>query len=112
MASSGAIEKAAKALATAGGIAHVAFFTLFAFRVVTTSPLSKVANIVFAVLAMLGLAAEFVGYSLIRYGGKTPWRSGTKRLRSRRREPSPKNWKCPSNIASYRRSVTRMLLTY
>ena len=71
MASSGAIEKAAKALATAGGIAHVAFFTLFAFRVVTTSPLSKVANIVFAVLAMLGLAAEFVGYSLIRYGGKT-----------------------------------------
>jgi hypothetical protein len=71
MASSGAIEKAAKALATAGGIAHVAFFSLFAFRVVTSSPLSKVANIVFAVLALLGLAAEFVGYSLIRYGGKT-----------------------------------------
>ena len=74
MASSRAIEKAAKALATAGGIAHVAFFSLFAFRVVTSSPLGKMANIVFAVLALLGLAAEFVGYSLIRYGGKTPAR--------------------------------------
>ncbi len=71
MASSGAIEKAAKALATAGGIAHVAFFSLFAFRVVTSSPLGKAANVVFAVLALLGLATEFVGYSLIRYGGKT-----------------------------------------
>ncbi len=74
MARSGAIEKAAKALATAGGIAHVAFFSLFAFRVVTSSPLGKAANIVFAVLALVGLATEFVGYSLIRYGGRTPAR--------------------------------------
>lgn len=71
MASSGAIEKAAKALATAGGIAHVAFFSLFAFRVVTASPMGKVANIVFATLAIIGLGTEFVGYSLIRYGGRT-----------------------------------------
>ena len=69
--SSGALDKAAKALATAGGVAHVAFFSLFAFRVVTSSALGKVTNLVFAGLALLGLAAEFVGYSLIRYGGKT-----------------------------------------
>jgi hypothetical protein len=71
MASSGAIEKAAKALATAGGIAHVAFFSLFAFRVVTSGVMGKAANVLFAVLALIGLGAEFVGYSLIRYGGKT-----------------------------------------
>ena len=65
------LDKAAKALATAGGVAHVAFFSLFAFRVVTSSPLSKLANLVFAGLALLGLGAEFVGYSLIRYGGRT-----------------------------------------
>ncbi len=74
MASSGAMEKAAKALATAGGIAHVAFFSLFAFRVVTSSPLGKATNFVFAALALVGLATEFVGYSLIRYGGRTPAR--------------------------------------
>jgi hypothetical protein len=72
--SSGAIEKAAKALATAGGIAHVAFFSLFAFRVVSSGAAGKVMNLVFAFLAVIGLVSEFVGYSLIRYGGKTPVR--------------------------------------
>jgi hypothetical protein len=70
-ASSGAVDKAARALATAGGIAHVAFFSLFAFRVVSSSPMSKVMNLVFATLALIGLGAELIGYSLIRYGGKT-----------------------------------------
>jgi hypothetical protein len=49
--SSGAVEKAAKALATAGGIAHVAFFSLFAFRVVSSGAAGKVVNLVFALLA-------------------------------------------------------------
>jgi hypothetical protein len=69
--SSGAIDKAAKALATAGGVAHVAFFSLFAFRVVSSGAAGKVMNLVFALLAVVGLVSEFVGYSLIRYGGKT-----------------------------------------
>ncbi len=68
---SSAVEKAAKALATAGGVAHVAFFSLFAFRVFTSSPFGKVANIVLAILALVGLTSEFVGYSLVKYGGKT-----------------------------------------
>jgi hypothetical protein len=71
MASSG-IDKAAKALATAGGIAHVAFFTLFAWRVMAgLNPISKVANVIFAALALVGLGAEFVGWSLMKWGGKT-----------------------------------------
>jgi hypothetical protein len=69
--SSGAIEKAAKALATAGGVAHVAFFSLFAFRVVSSGLAGKALNLLFAALALVGLASEVVGYSLIRYGGKT-----------------------------------------
>ena len=69
--SGGAIDKAAKALATAGGVAHVAFFTLFAFRVFTSGPIGKVMNIVFAVVALVGLGAEFVGWSLLKFGGKT-----------------------------------------
>jgi hypothetical protein len=71
MASSGAVEKAAKALATAGGVAHVAFFSLFAFRVVSSGMAGKAMNLVFATLALIGLGSEFVGYALIRYGGQT-----------------------------------------
>ncbi|HQY64626.1 MAG: hypothetical protein IPF92_00515 [Myxococcales bacterium] len=60
------LEKAAQALATAGAIAHAAFFTLFIYRVFGTSWL----YLVLAVLALVGLGANFVGFMLIKHGGR------------------------------------------
>ncbi len=68
---SGALDKAAKALATAGGIAHIAFFSLFAFRVVSGGGVGRFAHVLFATLALIGLGSEFLGWSLIKFGGKT-----------------------------------------
>ena len=67
----GPVDKAAKALATAGGIAHVAFFSLFAWRVISHGGMGRLAHVLFAMLALLGLGFEFVGWSLMKYGGKT-----------------------------------------
>ena len=65
------VDKAAKALATAGGIAHIAFFSLFAYRVVSSGGFGRYAHLLFAFLALVGLGSEFVGWSLMKYGGKT-----------------------------------------
>ncbi len=67
---SGALQRAAQALATADGVAHIAFFSMFAWRVVSGNGL-RIVQAVFALLALLGLATGVVGWSLVRHGGKS-----------------------------------------
>src|SRR5579859_2467447 len=67
----GALQKAAAALATANGIAHVAFLALFGWRVLVSGPIGKMAAIVFLALAVVGLLADAVGWALVRHGGRT-----------------------------------------
>jgi len=67
-----AVEKAAMALAAAGGVAHAAFFTLFAWRVIGRGGFSSVGWALLALIAAVGVGLNFVGYWLIRRG-KT-WR--------------------------------------
>lgn len=67
----GAVNKAAQALAAAGAVAHLAFFSLFAWRVVSGSGMGRYAHVLFAALAAVGLASEFLGWSLLKFGGKT-----------------------------------------
>ena len=67
----GALNRAAGALAAAGGVAHLAFLSLFAWRVVSGSGLGRYAHVLFAALAAVGLASEVLGWSLVKFGGKT-----------------------------------------
>ena len=62
------VERAAMALAAAGGVAHAAFFALFAWRVIGRDGFGTVAWIVLALVALAGLALNFVGYWLIKRG--------------------------------------------
>jgi hypothetical protein len=62
---------AAKALSAANGVAHVFFLSLFGWRFLFSGPLSKIVSIPCAILAFTGLAADIVGWSLIKAGGKT-----------------------------------------
>ncbi|NOU29362.1 MAG: hypothetical protein HOO96_15780 [Polyangiaceae bacterium] len=64
------LDKAITALSAAGGVAHIAFFSLFGYRSFAGSGFGRVANIVFAVLAGVGFVANFVGFSLVRHGGR------------------------------------------
>lgn len=64
------LDKALTALAAAGGVAHLAFLSLFAVRTFSGSGFGRVANLVFAGLACLGFASNFVGWSLVRHGGR------------------------------------------
>ena len=71
---SGKVDIAAKALATACGVAHATFFGIFAYRVIGRSGLGVFAWIILAVVALLGLGMNFVGYYLIKNGGRSPAR--------------------------------------
>lgn len=64
------------ALATAGGVAHGAFFMLFALRVIGRDGLGTVGWLILAALAGLGLALNFVGYFLVKRGDRIPRRWG------------------------------------
>lgn len=66
------LAKAAKALATADGIAHVAFFWMFAWRIVTAGVLGRPVAIVLALLAVVGLVTDVIGWMLVKHGGRTP----------------------------------------
>lgn len=67
----GRIDGAAKALATAGGVAHMAFFSVFAYRVIGRDlGFGTIAWAILAALALLGIGANFVGYYLIKHGGR------------------------------------------
>src|SRR5512140_3151397 len=72
MAKQTGLKRAAKALATADGVAHFAFFWMFAWRIVSAGPIGKPLAIVFALLAALGLVADVVGWMLVKHGGRTP----------------------------------------
>lgn len=71
---SGALQKAAQALATADGVAHIAFFSMFAWRVVSGNGF-RIVQAVFAALALLGFASGVFGWSLVRHGGKSKART-------------------------------------
>ncbi len=68
---SGKVDIAAKALATACGVAHATFFGIFAYRVIGRSGVGVVAWIALAVVALLGLGTNFVGYYLVKHGGRS-----------------------------------------
>jgi hypothetical protein len=71
----GAIRKAAGALAAANGVAHVAFLSLFGWRMLASGPLGRISAILLAVLAGVGLAADVVGWALVKHGGRTKART-------------------------------------
>jgi hypothetical protein len=68
---SGKVDIAAKALATACGVAHATFFGIFAYRVIGRSGLGVALWVVLAACALVGLATNFVGYYLIKHGGRS-----------------------------------------
>jgi hypothetical protein len=67
------VERAAMALAAAGGVAHAAFFVMFAWRVIGRDGLGVVAWAILALVALLGLGFNFTGYWLVKRGS-TPLR--------------------------------------
>jgi hypothetical protein len=67
----GGIVRAAQALFAANGVAHAVFLSLFGWRLFFAGPLTKVVALPCAIFALVGLAADIVGWSLVKYGGKT-----------------------------------------
>lgn len=63
-------------LAAASGVAHGAFFMLFAYRVIGREGIGTIGWLVLAALAGLGLALNAVGYILVKRGDKLPRRWG------------------------------------
>jgi hypothetical protein len=62
------VERAAMALAAAGGVAHGAFFAMFAWRVIGREGFGTIGWVVLALVALIGLALNFAGYWLIKRG--------------------------------------------
>lgn len=70
---SSSVERAAMALAAAGGVAHAAFFTLFAWRVIGREGLGTVGWAVLATFALLGMGLNFAGFWLVRTSRGRRW---------------------------------------
>ncbi len=70
----GKVDAIAKTLAAACALAHVSFFTIFAWRVIGRAGMGSVAWALLAFAALLGLGCNAVGYYLIKNGGQTPAR--------------------------------------
>lgn len=70
------VERAAMALAAASGMAHGAFFMLFAYRVIGRDGIGTFGWLVLAALAGIGLGLNAVGYILVKRGDKIPRRWG------------------------------------
>jgi hypothetical protein len=68
----GKVDAIAKTLAAASGLAHVSFFTLFAWRVVGRAGMGSIAWALLALAALLGLGCNAVGYYLLKHGAGTP----------------------------------------
>lgn len=64
------------ALAAAGGVAHGAFFMLFAFRVIGRDGFGTVGWAILAALAGLGFGLNFIGYWMLKKGDSGPRRLG------------------------------------
>lgn len=65
------VERAAMALAAAGGVAHAAFFTLFAWRVIGRDGFGTVGWAILALFALIGMGLNFSGFWLVR---SSKWR--------------------------------------
>ncbi len=66
------VLRAAKALSAANGVAHVVFLSLFGWRFLFSfSPIAKMVSFPCAILAVVGLVADVVGFSLIKAGRQT-----------------------------------------
>lgn len=61
----GGLQKAAGALAAADGVAHIAFFAMFAWRTVTGNGF-RIVQAFFALLSVVGIASGTVGWALMR----------------------------------------------
>lgn len=70
----GALQRAARVLATADSVAHAAFFSMFVWRTIAGSGL-RVVQGVCALLAGIGFAAGVVGSMLVKHGGRTKVRT-------------------------------------
>jgi hypothetical protein len=68
------LDRVITVLGAADAIAHLAFFWIFAWRAISSDMLGRVASIVWAVLAALGLAGAIIGRLVVKYGGRTPAR--------------------------------------
>jgi hypothetical protein len=68
------VERAAMTLAAAGGAAHVAFFTLFGWRIIGRDGFGTVGYALLALVALVGIGLNFLGYWLIRRGHKSSLR--------------------------------------
>ncbi len=66
----GKVDAIAKTLAAACGVAHVSFFTLFAWRIVGRWGAGSVAWAALALVALLGLGANAAGYYLVKNGAR------------------------------------------
>jgi cytochrome bd-type quinol oxidase subunit 2 len=62
------VERAAMALAAACGVAHAAFFALFAWRVIGRDGFGVVGWAILAFFALAGLGLNILGYWLIKRG--------------------------------------------
>jgi hypothetical protein len=67
----GGLVRAAQALSAANGVAQVVFLSLFGWRLFFSGPLAKMAALPCALLAVVGLVADVVGWSLVKHGGRT-----------------------------------------
>jgi hypothetical protein len=65
----GGLQKAAGTLAAADGVAHIAFFMMFAWRAVTGNGF-RVIQAALALTAMIGIASGTVGWAMIRSGSR------------------------------------------
>jgi len=67
------LVRAVSALATAGAVAHGAFFVLFAWRIATAGMFGVLGRFGYMALAfgsVVGLVSNLVGWSLVRHGGR------------------------------------------
>lgn len=67
------IERAAMALAAAGGVAHAAFFSLFVWRVIGRDGIGTVGYVILALFATLGMGLNFLGFWLVRSSRGRRW---------------------------------------
>jgi hypothetical protein len=66
----GKVDTIAKTLAAACAVAHVSFFTLFAWRIIGRAGMGSIAWALLALAALLGLGCNAIGYYLINRGAR------------------------------------------
>jgi hypothetical protein len=67
------VERAAMALAAAGGVAHAAFFSLFVWRVIGRDGIGTIGYAILAACAGLGMGLNFIGFWLVRSSRGRRW---------------------------------------